>query len=127
MPIFQPALGRRWSCCRATARTRSHRQSVGGSQESISQFHPTSFTRRILTERTVWFANAAGVSKGRDDTVWVVHRGAKPWDAATFFAGGRAEHITDPTPIRGPVVLQLKQVGAVSWWSKGVKPLVTGK
>ncbi len=53
-----------------------------------------------------------GVSKGPDDTLWVLHRGAKPWDAATFFSGGRAEHITDPTPIRGPVMLQLRQARA---------------
>lgn len=53
-----------------------------------------------------------GVSKGPDDTLWVLHRGAKPWDAATFFSGGRAEHITDPTPIRGPIMLQLRQARA---------------
>lgn len=51
-----------------------------------------------------------GVAKGAGDTIWVLHRGGKPWDAATFFSGGRAEHITDPSPVRGPVVLQLKQV-----------------
>jgi hypothetical protein len=54
--------------------------------------------------------NCAGVTKGHGDTVWVLHRGAKPWDRATFFSAGRAEHITDPSPVRGPVVLQLKQV-----------------
>lgn len=52
----------------------------------------------------------AGVAKGHGDTIWLLHRGAKPWDAATFFSGGRAEHISDPAPVRGPVVLQLKQV-----------------
>ena len=52
----------------------------------------------------------AGVAKGHGDTVWVLHRGGKPWDRATFFSSGRAEHITDPSPVRGPVVLQLKQV-----------------
>jgi hypothetical protein len=55
-------------------------------------------------------ATPAGVAKGPGDTVWVLHRGGKPWDRATFFSSGRAEHITDPSPVRGPVVLQLKQV-----------------
>lgn len=53
---------------------------------------------------------AAGLTKGEGDTLWVLHRGSKPWDAATFFSGGRAEHITDATPIRGPIMMQLKQV-----------------
>jgi len=38
----------------------------------------------------------------------VLHRGRRVWDSSTFFGGGRAEHITDATPIRGPTVLQLR-------------------
>ena len=52
------------------------------------------------------------MAKGHGDTVWLLHRGGKPWDRATFFSSGRAEHITDASPVRGPVVLQLKQVWA---------------
>ena len=59
----------------------------------------------------LWFSLCTtGVYKGAGDTIWVLQRGSKPWDAATFFSGGRAEHITDATPIRGPTLLQLKQV-----------------
>ncbi len=38
----------------------------------------------------------------------MLHRGRRVWDSSTFFGGGRAEHITDATPIRGPTVLQLR-------------------
>ena len=38
----------------------------------------------------------------------MLHRGRRLWDSSTFFGGGRAEHITDATPIRGPTVLQLR-------------------
>ena len=50
----------------------------------------------------------AGIARGANDTLWVLHRGRRVWDSSTFFGGGRAEHITDATPIRGPTVLQLR-------------------
>ena len=56
-----------------------------------------------------WATQVSGVGKGQQGSVWVLHRGERVWDAATFEAGGGGERTQLTAPIEADVMLQLDQ------------------
>ena len=55
------------------------------------------------------FGQVAGVAKGHDGTVWVVHRAGRVWDSGSFEDNGAGERTLYTSPIAEPVVYQLDQ------------------
>lgn len=51
----------------------------------------------------------SGVAKGHNGTLWVLHRGTRVWDGATFEGGGAGERTTYTDAIDEDTVLQLDQ------------------
>ncbi len=66
-------------------------------------------------------AQVAGVAKGQQGTVWVLHRSERVWDAGTFEDGGAGKQTLLKQPIGADVVLQLDQdTGAAPLLHRGL-------